>query len=102
MPPSLKFTIIRRRLHRYSSTQRMETTTDLKRVLIEPTFATVGGTIHSDRIIALVSGKAAADVLEEWIGRNRVLSLPHKALRRCASGWYATVEMIGRSRSAGA
>jgi hypothetical protein len=28
----------------------LETTTDLKNVLIEPKFATNGGTIHSDRI----------------------------------------------------
>jgi hypothetical protein len=28
----------------------LETTTDLKNVLIEPKFATHGGTIHSDRI----------------------------------------------------
>src|SRR5258705_13359515 len=28
----------------------LETTTDLKSVLIEPKFATEGGTIHSDRI----------------------------------------------------
>jgi hypothetical protein len=28
----------------------LETTTDLKSVLIEPKFATNGGTIHSDRI----------------------------------------------------
>jgi hypothetical protein len=28
----------------------LETTTDLKSVLIEPKFATVGGTIHSDHI----------------------------------------------------
>jgi hypothetical protein len=28
----------------------LETTTDLKSVLIEPRFATDGGTIHSDRI----------------------------------------------------
>jgi hypothetical protein len=37
----------------------LETTTDLKSVLIEPKFATDGGTIHSDRIELYCSEKPA-------------------------------------------